>query len=89
MESMEIESEILDSDSSPSRTLTRNSPSCRRRPLHPKVPVELESIVALCVMCIYEYARRGNLSKMRSRAGQALVLAMDKSLHSQGDRQRR
>ena len=85
MESIEIESEILDSDSSPSRALTRNSPSCRRQPLHPKVPVELESILALCVMCIYEYAQRGNLSKMRSRAGQALVLAMDKSLHSQGD----
>ena len=60
MESIEIESEILGSDSSP-------------------------SVLALCIMCIYEYAQRGNLIKMRSRAGQALVLAMDMSLHSQGE----
>ena len=85
MESIDIKSEILDSDSSPSRALTRNPPSSRCQPLHPKVPAELESIHAFCVMCIYEYTQRRNLSKMHSRAGQALVLAMDKSLHSQGD----
>lgn len=86
MESIEIESEIMDSDSSPSRALSGSPSPCRRPPFHPNVPIELESVQALCIMCIYEYTQRGNLNKMRSRAGQALVLAMDMSLHAQGDR---
>lgn len=85
MESIEIESEILDSDSSPSRALTGSSPTARRGSFHPKVPVGIESIIALVILSIYEYAQRGNISKMRTRAGQALVSAMDLSLHSQGD----
>lgn len=85
MESIEIESEILDSDSSPSRALTGNSPTARRDPFHPNLPVEIESIIALLILSIYEYAQRGNINKMRTRAGQALVSAMDMSLHSQGD----
>lgn len=87
MESIEIESEIMDSDSSPSRALSGTPASCRRPPFHANVPTELESVQALCIMCIYEYTQRGNLNKMRSRAGQALVLAMDISLHAQGDRE--
>lgn len=87
MESIEIESEIMDSDSSPSRALSGSPSSCRRPPFHPYVPTEVESVQALCIMCIYEYTQRGNLNKMRSRAGQALVLAMDMSLHAQGDRE--
>lgn len=85
MESIEIESEILDSDSSPSRALSGSSPTARRTFFHPKVPTDIESIIALLMLSIYEYAQRGNISKMRTRAGQALVSAMDKSLHSQGD----
>jgi len=87
MESIEIESEIMDSDSSPSRALTGSPSSCRRPPFHCDVPTELESILALCIMCVYEYTQRGNLNKMRSRAGQALVLAMDMSLHARGNRE--
>ena len=85
MESIEIESEILDSDSSPSRALTGSSPTARRESFHPFLPVGIESIVALLILSIYEYAQRGNISKMRTRAGQALISAMDMSLHSQGD----
>lgn len=85
MESIEIESEILDSDSSPSRALTGSSPTARRGSFHPNVPVEIESVIALLILSIYEYAQRGNISKMRTRAGQALISAMDMSLHSQGD----
>ena len=85
LESIEIESEILDSDSSPSRALTGSSPTARRDSFHPNLPVEIESIIALLILCVYEYAQRGNISKMRIRAGQALISAMDISLHSQGD----
>lgn len=85
LQNIEIESEILDSDSSPSRALTGSSSTTQRRLFHPKVPVEIESVIALVILSIYEYGQRGNLSKMRARAGQALVSAMDMSLHSQGD----
>ena len=85
LESIEIESELMDSDSSPSRALTGSSSTTQRRFFHPKVPVEIESINALLILSIYEYAQRGNIIKMRTRAGQALVSAMNMSLHSQGD----
>lgn len=85
MESIEIESEMSDSDSWPSPALTSSSPTARRGPCHPNVPVAIESIIALLILNIYEYAQRGNISKMRTRAGQALISAMDMSLHSQGD----
>lgn len=86
LESIEIESEIMDSDSSPSRALTGGSPTARRDYFHPNLPIEIESIIALLILSIYEYAQRGNISKMRIRAGQALISAMDMSLHSQGDK---
>ena len=85
LESIEFESEILDSNSSPSRALTGSSPTTRRGPFHPNVPVGIESVIALLILSIYEYAQRGNISKMRTRAGQALISAMDMALHSQGD----
>ncbi|KAL1836163.1 hypothetical protein VTK73DRAFT_5186 [Phialemonium thermophilum] len=43
--------------------------------------MELESIIALDVLSIYEYAQRGNLKKMQSRSGQALISAMGLSIH--------
>lgn len=85
MKSIEIESELLDSDFSPSRALPGSTSTAQRRFFHPNVPVDIESIIALLILSIYKYAQRGNISKMRTRAGQALVSAMDKSLHSQGD----
>ena len=85
LESIEIESDLLDSALSPSRALTVSPILRRRENFHPNVPVEIENVLALLVLCTYEYAQRGNINKMRSRAGQALVSAMDMSLHSQGD----
>jgi hypothetical protein len=55
----------------------------QRLPLHPNVPIDLESVLSLCVLAIYEYAQRGNIRKMQDRAGQALVSAMTMSLHCQ------
>lgn len=64
-----------------STALAHTSTRPQRRNLHPDVPVELESVLSLCLLAIYEYAQRGNIRKMRDRAGQALVYAMDMSLH--------
>jgi hypothetical protein len=36
------------------------------------------------MLSTYEYAQRGNIAKMKNRAGQALVKAMDLGLHSRG-----
>lgn len=81
---IEEDSELIDSSTEPSQALTHEQPSIDRQPFHPRVPVELESILALLILCIYEYTQRGNLMKMRYRAGQALVMAMNMSLHALG-----
>ena len=86
IESIEAESEIPDSATEPSKALESTPPPADRAPFHPRVPVELESIIALCLLSVYEYAQRGNIKKMRSRAGQALMDAMmTYSLHTQTD----
>ena len=85
LESIEVDSEILDSNFLPSRALTSRPSTTQRRLFHPKVPVEIEGVIALLILSIYEYGQRGNITKMRTRAGQALVSAMDMSLHSQGN----
>ncbi|KAJ6061647.1 uncharacterized protein N7446_005767 [Penicillium canescens] len=64
-----------------SQPLPTQEPSIPRGRFHDHTPVELESILALLVLSVYEYAQRGNLLKMKSRAGQALSIAMDKSLN--------
>lgn len=64
-----------------STALAHTSTRSQRRSLHSDLPVELEAVLALCLLAIYEYAQRGNIRKMRDRAGQALVYAMDMSLH--------
>ncbi|KAL2847801.1 hypothetical protein BJY01DRAFT_246703 [Aspergillus pseudoustus] len=51
-------------------------------PLHPNTPANLEPILALLVLTIYDYCERGNRKHMRSRAHQALTTAMDLSLHT-------
>jgi hypothetical protein len=52
--------------------------------LHPQVPSQLEPILALVVLAIYEYCQRGNVSRMRARINQAVTTAMDISLHDLG-----
>ncbi|KAL4894112.1 hypothetical protein BDV59DRAFT_176861 [Aspergillus ambiguus] len=51
-----------------------------QEPFHPDVPVSLEKIIALLILSIYEYLHYGSPQKMQYRAGQALTLALDKSL---------
>jgi hypothetical protein len=70
---------------SPSTALAYGVAVPQRQPLHPEVPIELEGILSLCLLAIYEYSQRGNIRKMQDRAGQALVSAMNMSLHSQTD----
>jgi hypothetical protein len=79
---IEDESDIPQ-DLSPSAALAYSAAVPQRLPLHPDVPIELESVLSLCVLAIYEYAQRGNIRKMQDRAGQALVSAMTMSLHCQ------
>lgn len=68
-------------DLSPSVALAHTTSAPKRPSLHPGVPVELESVLSLCVLAVYEYSQRGNIRKMQDRAGQALISAMGMSLH--------
>ncbi|POS73014.1 hypothetical protein DHEL01_v208588 [Diaporthe helianthi] len=81
-ETMESDEEIPDSAIDPSRPLSEEHNHNFRQPFHSRVPVELEGIVALDILSVYEYSQRGNIKKMQNRAGQALMAAMDISLHS-------
>lgn len=82
LEAVEVDSELLQSASDPSSALSEGEPlQLNRRPFHPRVPVNLESVLALVLLSVYEYAQRGNMAKMRNRAGQALTAAMSMSLH--------
>ncbi|PYH44601.1 uncharacterized protein BP01DRAFT_298324 [Aspergillus saccharolyticus JOP 1030-1] len=83
--SIESDCELRASTTDPAQALSNDRPSIDRAPLHPQAPVELESILALLVLSVYEYTQRGNLLKMRYRAGQALSIALDMSLHSLSD----
>lgn len=85
MESIENDSEMPDSAIPPAQALAHGKRFVSRQPFHPEVPVELEGTIALCILTIYEYVQRGNISKMRDRAGQALISAMNQSLHSRGN----
>ncbi|ROV96097.1 hypothetical protein VSDG_05056 [Cytospora chrysosperma] len=80
-ETIEKDDDIPDSAVEPSKPLSEDHDHNFRKPFHPGLPVELESIVALDILSVYEYCQRGNLKKMQSRAGQALINAMDLGLH--------
>lgn len=81
-ETIEKDEEIPDSAVEPSKPLSEEHDHNFRRPFHPYLPAELESIVALAILSVYEYSQRGNLKKMQSRAGQALMNAMELGLHT-------
>ncbi|KAK5275491.1 Nitrilase, partial [Exophiala xenobiotica] len=85
MESVEMETELLESATSPSAALENSRPSLRRERFHPGVPTELESLLAHVILSIYEYAQRGNLAKMRNRASQAYDAAVRLGLHDTTD----
>ncbi|KAF9894598.1 hypothetical protein FE257_006486 [Aspergillus nanangensis] len=82
---IESDCELHASSTDPSHALSHERPLIDREPFHPHTPVELETILALLVLSIYEYTQRGNLLKMRYRAGQALAIALDMSLHALGE----
>jgi hypothetical protein len=65
----------------PSDALAEPHGQLMRPRFHPEVPQELEDTIALDILSFYEYAQRGNLKRMQSRAGQALLSAMALSLH--------
>jgi hypothetical protein len=73
----------LPQDLSPSTALAYSTTAPQRQPLHPHVPIELEGVLSLCLLSIYEYTQRGNIRKMQDRAGQALISALNMSLHNQ------
>lgn len=87
IDSIEEDSELHSSFTDPSQALSDERPSIDREPFHPRTPVELEDLLALLILSTYEYIQRGNLRKMRYRAGQALGIALDMSLHSVGQEQ--
>lgn len=84
-ESIEVESEIPDSVDQPGEALSNDPNPLDRTPFHPQNPLENESIIALLLLSTYEYAQRGNIAKMRNRAGQALNAALNLGLHSKAD----
>ncbi|KAI9053126.1 hypothetical protein LZ554_003393 [Drepanopeziza brunnea f. sp. 'monogermtubi'] len=84
-EGIEIESELIDSTVQPGEALSSDPLTLDRRPFHPRNPVENESIIALIMLSTYEYAQRGNVAKMRNRAGQAVNAAINLGLHIKGD----
>ncbi|KAI0486299.1 hypothetical protein F4859DRAFT_364117 [Xylaria cf. heliscus] len=85
LESIENESERPESSVDPSKALDDDDGEVFREQFHPAVPLELESIIALDLLSVYEYAQRGNLKKMRARSGAALVAAMSLFLHTRND----
>ncbi|KAI0021639.1 hypothetical protein F4780DRAFT_273607 [Xylariomycetidae sp. FL0641] len=85
LESIESESERPESAVEPPRALDDTDEEGSREHFHPQVPLELESIIALDLLSVYEYAQRGNLKKMRARAGSALVSAMSLLIHTRND----
>jgi hypothetical protein len=84
-EGIEIESELIDSTVQPGEALSSDPLALDRQPFHPRNPVENESIIALIMLSTYEYAQRGNVAKMRNRAGQAVNAAINLGLHIKGD----
>lgn len=79
---IEAECDLELSSTDPGQALSSSRPSISRERLHALVPEDLETLLALLILSVYEYTQRGNLLKMRYRAGQALALALDKSLHA-------
>ncbi|OQE33003.1 hypothetical protein PENFLA_c001G05949 [Penicillium flavigenum] len=80
---IEAECDLDISSTDPGQALSAARPFVGRERFHSQTPVDYESLLALLVLSVYEYSQRGNLLKMRYRAGQALAIALDKSLHAQ------
>lgn len=82
---IENESELIESVLDPGEALSSDPAPVTRNAFHPQLPLENESILALLMLSTYEYAQRGNIAKMRNRAGQAVNAAMNLGLHAKGN----
>lgn len=82
---IEADCDLELSSTDPGQALSSGPASVPHQKLHPQTPEDLETLLALLILSVYEYSQRGNLLKMRYRAGQALSLALDKSLHAYMD----
>ncbi|KAI0843236.1 hypothetical protein F5Y06DRAFT_83919 [Hypoxylon sp. FL0890] len=85
LECIESETEKEESSVAPPKALDDSDEEILREKFHSQVPLELESVIALDLLSVYEYAQRGNLKKMRARVGAALVSAMSLMLHIRND----
>lgn len=85
LESIEAETERPESSIEPPKALDDSDDEIFREKFHPLVPHELESVIALDLLSVYEYAQRGNLKKMQARVGAALMSAMSLNLHTHSD----
>ncbi|GLA36025.1 hypothetical protein AnigIFM63309_001683 [Aspergillus niger] len=55
--------------------------SIGRPPFHSKLPVCLEGVIALSILCFYEYGQQGNLDNTARLANEALEMAFMLGLH--------
>ncbi|KAI2618788.1 hypothetical protein GGR54DRAFT_142717 [Hypoxylon sp. NC1633] len=85
LESIESETERPESSVEPPKALDDSDEEVFREKFHSQVPLELESIIALNLLSVYEYAQRGNLKKTRARVGAALVAATSLGLHMRNE----
>ncbi|KAF4553348.1 Hypothetical protein D9617_7g030750 [Elsinoe fawcettii] len=76
------EEDIAESENEPAKALSEGHLVRSRKAFHPLVPQALEAIIALDLLSVYEYAQRGNLKKMQSRSGQALMACMSQGLNT-------
>lgn len=83
LESIENASDRPESELDPAKALDDEDYSTARQQFHPDVPFELETIIALDLLSVYEYTQRGNLKKMSLRANAALTQALELSLHTE------
>ncbi|KAJ6102551.1 hypothetical protein N7486_004978 [Penicillium sp. IBT 16267x] len=79
-----VEREIDELSPASSINIIGARPSQEQSVLHAKVPLQLDPILALVVLAMYEYCQRGNVSRMRARVNHAVATAMDLSLHDLG-----
>ncbi|KAJ5656383.1 hypothetical protein N7507_008333 [Penicillium longicatenatum] len=79
-----VEREIDELSPASSINIIGTSPSQEQSALHPKIPLQLDPILALVVLAMYEYCQRGNVSRMRARINHAITTAMDLCLHDLG-----
>lgn len=79
-----VEREIDELSPASSINIIGASPSQEQSALHSKIPIQLDPILALVVLAMYEYCQRGNVSRMRARVNHAVTTAMDLCLHDLG-----